>query len=385
MRWFHAPLHVARAFLATESAAGYLMLAVTLLALGVANSPWAAAYHTLGHRTLLPGLSLETLVMDGGMTLFFLTVGLELKHEMQDGLLRTAAQALLPLAAAIGGVAAPALLFLAITQHTPEYQAGWAIPTATDIAFAVSVLRLLGSRVPRAALMFLLALAIYDDLAAILIITLFYGHAPTLLSLLACAPALLVLVGLNRLRVARIWPYLVAGALLWWLIARAGIHPTLAGVLTALCIPTHRRDGSPVLVRLLHGLHPYVAFGVLPVFAFLSAGVSLDSLPEGAAQHPLTLAIAIALVVGKPLGITLASIGCAALFMGGVPKELPLRTLIGLGLVAGIGFTMSLFIGDLAFATNAERQLVTLGVMVGSLLAALLGASWIRLGRAVPV
>lgn len=374
-------LRLAREFLALESAGGMVMLGTTSLAMLLANSPASASYFAFTHAPLALGLTLHHFVVDVLMALFFFTVGMELKYEMREGALAAPGQKILPLLAALGGVAAPALIYLYFTHATPGLGAGWAIPTATDIAFALCVLRLLGSAVPQGAKIFLLALAIYDDLAAILIIALFYAHAPGMLPLGLVALVCAALWGLNRLHVRALWPYLALGAALWLAVYHAGIHPTVAGVITALAIPLRSRAGVPVLAPLLHRLHPWVAFGVLPLFAFTVAGVDLRGLALSDALGALPLGIALALFLGKPLGIFLATLAGVRLRIAPLPAGVRWGVLYGVATVAGIGFTMSLFIGDLAFSDPEHENLVKLGVLAGSLFSALFGVILLRLRR----
>lgn len=353
------------------------MLLAMVAALGLANSPLAAYYQQFIGLSL-PGLgALHTVVVDDLMPIFFLMIGIELLHEMTAGTLVTRAQKILPLIAAAGGAVVPALLFLAMTYHAPEYRAGWAIPTATDIAFALCVLNLVGKNMPPAAKIFLLAIAIYDDLAAILIIAVFYSHGVAWLPLLGAAGCVAALAGLRRLHVAHLAPYLLLGAGLAALLHAGGVHATIAGVLTGFFIP------RPTAERAMRWLHPLVSFAILPLFAFVSAGISFAAIPADAWQSPLVLGIALGLCVGKPLGITSATWLAVRFRLADLPKDTSWRVLRAIATLAGVGFTMSLFIGQLAFqATPDLVNIVALSVLAASALAALLGGWLLR--RAQP-
>lgn len=349
-------------FFKTESAAGLTMLGVAALAMLIANSPLAALYHD----NVAP---LSHWINDVLMVFFFLHVGMELKSEMTGGALADKKNILLPLIAAIGGMAAPAAVYLFINRDIAAHWNGWAIASATDIAFAICVLQLVGKSVPNALKIFLLAIAIFDDLGAILIIAFFYSHGVALLPLLASIGITGALYAFNRLRILRLWPYMLAGIALWFTLHASGIHTTLAGVIVGLFIPRERLKG------LMHTLHPWVAFLVLPIFAFASAGVPLGSAHLLA---PLPLSIALGLFIGKQLGIFGASYALIRLGFAKLPAAASWRQVYGAATVAGIGFTMSLFIGMLAFKDPALQEQVKIGVIAGSLLSALLGAILLR-------
>lgn len=370
-----------REFLDSEAAGGLILMAAAALALIVANSPLAEAYFSALHAYLGP-LSVSHWINDGLMAVFFLLVGLEIKREMLDGQLSTWPRRVLPGIAAAGGMAVPALVYVAINRNNPAALSGWAIPTATDIAFALGVLSLLGSRVPGSLKIFLTALAIIDDLGAVLIIAVFYTSGLSLAYLGAAFAVIALLVVLNRMLVLTLLPYIVLGVVLWVLVLKSGVHATLAGVALALTIPLkissgsgHDLDHSP-LHRLEHGLHKIVPFFVIPIFGFANAGVSLGGLSAAALVEPLTLGVAAGLVAGKLVGV----FGSSALAIRLGFADLPVNTgwlhMIGISLLCGIGFTMSLFIGLLAFASDVALQdAVKVGILAGSFIAAILGAA----------
>ncbi len=313
-------------------------------------------------------------INDGLMALFFFLIGLEVKREIVTGQLRSWKQAALPVYAAIGGMIVPALVFVAINSGSAENIRGWAIPAATDIAFALGLLALLGSRVPVALKALLLAIAIIDDIGAIAIIALFYTENMNLGALaLALVPAAGMLL-LNRTGVARTIPYFLLGAFLWICVLKSGVHATLAGVVTAMFVPIATDDERP-LERLEHALHPWVAFLILPIFAFANAGVSFAGAGLEALLAPLSLGIAAGLVVGKQFGIFGACWIAARLKLANLPSEVSWRHIYGLSCLAGIGFTMSLFIGGLAFVDPAQIDAVKMGVLSGSLISAIIGMS----------
>ncbi|MER8522641.1 Na+/H+ antiporter NhaA [Mesorhizobium sp. M0598] len=370
-----------REFLDSEAAGGLVLMAAAALALIVANSPLGEAYFSALHAYLGP-LSVSHWINDGLMAVFFLLVGLEIKREMLDGQLSTWPRRVLPGIAAAGGMAAPALVYVAINHNNPAALSGWAIPTATDIAFALGVLSLLGRRVPGSLKIFLTALAIIDDLGAVLIIAVFYTSGLSLAYLGAAFAVIALLVVLNRMRVLTLLPYILLGIVLWVLVLKSGVHATLAGVALALTIPLkispgsgHDLDHSP-LHRLEHGLHKVVAFFVIPIFGFANAGVSLAGLSAAALAEPLTLGVAAGLVLGKLVGVFGSSALAIRLGFADLPVNAGWLHMVGISLLCGIGFTMSLFIGLLAFASDAALQdAVKVGILAGSFIAALLGAA----------
>ncbi len=288
----------------------------------------------------------------------------------------------MPLIAALGGIALPALVYLGINSGIAAHTNGWAIPTATDIAFAICVISLLGKRVPAAAKIFLLAIAIYDDLAAILIIALFYSKGVALLPLAIAAGITAGMYLLNRRGISHLLLYLLLGAALWHFVHEAGIHTTVAGMITGLMIPLQTRDGRTPLPHLMHLLHPWVGFLILPLFAFVSAGVDLRGITPAAFTEPLTLGIAAGLFFGKQLGIFVATFLAVKLGLATRPAGTNWATLYGVAIIAGVGFTMSLFIGFLAFHDATLHNAVKLGVIVGSLASALWGMLVLRLATA---
>lgn len=369
-------------FLEHEAAGGLVLLAAAGLALAIANSPLNAAYEHLLHTSLTLGLQPYALsqsvlhwINDGLMVIFFFLVGLEIKREFLAGALSSRKSAALPLVAALGGIVVPAAIYAVINWDNPVALRGWAIPAATDIAFAVGVLAVLGSRIPPALKIFLLALAIIDDLGAIVIIALFYTSELSVTALLLALVGILVLVALNRTHVTRIWPYIAAGLFVWVCVLQSGVHATLAGVATALAIPlkagTAETEGP--LEKLEHALGPWVSFGVLPVFAFANAGVSLGGLTAAQMFDTVPLGIALGLVIGKPVGIFGFARAAIASGAAAMPAGTTQRQLFGAAVLGGIGFTMSLFIGMLAFQDPGLAMELRIGVLAGSILSAIAG------------
>lgn len=363
------------------AAGGLLLMGCAALAILVANSPWAAHYETaLAYR--LGGLTLLHWINDGLMALFFLLVGLEIKREVLHGQLSTWAGRLLPGSAALGGMLGPALVYLAFNLGADGHPRGWAIPSATDIAFALGVLSLLGPRVPTSLRIFLMALAIIDDLGAVLIIAFFYTASVDSLMLALAGASLIALIGLNRAGCTRLAPYLAIGAVLWVLVLNSGVHATLAGVALALTIPLRTRaggDAAPPLARLEHGLQPWVAFLIVPLFGFANAGVSFAGMSVAALAEPIPLGVALGLFVGKQVGVFLTAALLVRAGWARLPPGATWRQLYGVAALCGIGFTMSLFIGLLAFpdAPALQAQL-KLGVLAGSLLSTALGVYLLR-------
>jgi len=366
-------------FLASEQASSILLLLVTILALVIANSVLAEHYHHFWHHHVL-GLSLEEWVNDGLMAIFFLLIGLELKRELYVGELSSVNNALLPTIAAMGGMIVPALIFWQF-NHGTAYQAGVGIPMATDIAFAIGVLSLLGKRVPAPLKVFLVAFAVIDDLGAAIMIAVFYTASISWPHLLGALAILALLFALNRWRVLSMLPYLLGGACMWWLTLQSGVHATLAGIALAFAIPFNRQpenDHSPSH-QLEHALHLPVAFVILPVFAFANTGVQIaaNSL-DTVFSHHNSLGIILGLLLGKPLGITLAVL--ASLVAGVCKLHAPLRLahVIGAGMLGGIGFTMSIFITNLAFSEMGDAiNLSKMAILTGSLLSGLAGWVWL--------
>ena len=379
------PFSAIRNALASEAAGGLVLMAAAACALVVANTGLAETYVHALHAPLGP-LSVQHWINDGLMAVFFLLVGLEIKREALDGGLRTWPDRALPGIAALGGMAVPALVYLAFNAGTGTAR-GWAIPAATDIAFALGVLALLGRRVPVSLKILLSAVAIVDDLGAVVIIALVYtgGLDPTMLGL--AASVLAVLVGLNRAGVAALTPYLLLGLVLWVLVLRSGVHATVAGVLLAMTVPIRPSPGRPEdatspLHRLEHAITPFVAFGIVPLFGFANAGVPLLGLSPGALLDPMTLGVAGGLFLGKQVGVFAALRLAVSLGLARRPGGATWRQVYGVAVLCGIGFTMSLFIGALAFTDAAHETEVKLGVLAGSLLSGLVGA--VILGTAAP-
>ena len=381
-------------FLRLESAGGLVLMAVTGFALLAANSPLGPAYGEFLDIPLVvrfgsAGIEKPLIlwINDGLMAVFFLLVGLELKREVLEGHLSSVRQALLPGFAAAGGMAIPALIFAALNWGDPVAMKGWAIPAATDIAFALGILSLLGPRVPPALKAFLLSVAIFDDLGAIIIIALFYSAQLSLTALLLAAFLVMGLFVLNRRGVMRPAAYFVLGIPLWVAVLKSGVHATLAGVVLAAFIP-HRLGSTPggsgeqdsLLLRLEHTLHPWVAFGVLPVFALANAGVPLLDISFTDLVHPVPLGIMGGLVLGKFIGIVGMSVLAVALKAADLPKGVGWRQLQGAALLCGVGFTMSLFIASLAFEQGGEAYfgLERLGILMGSLLSGVAGYGFLR-------
>ena len=355
-------------------------MASAALGMVIANSPLADDYLHFLHWKIA-GLDVLHWINDGLMALFFLLVGLEIKRELLVGELNSWPCRALPFMAALGGMMIPALIFFAVNWQTPENWRGWAIPTATDIAFALGVLSLLGSRIPNSLKVFLISLAIIDDLGAILIIAIFYASSLSALALGAAGAVMLALVVLNMLGVTRLAPYLVLGVLLWASMLFSGVHATLAGVVLAMIIPLgapdeneNKASASP-LYRLEDALGPWVAFIVLPVFGFANAGVSLTGVNLETMLAPLSLGIVLGLFVGKQLGIMAFIVAGSRARVVKLPAGATWRQIYGVAVLCGIGFTMSLFIGLLAFDEQQQIAATKLAVLVGSLLAAVIGAA----------
>lgn len=418
-------------FLHIEAVSGVILLVAAATALVWANSPWASSYEHVWHTPV--GVSVGTHVIshslhfwinDGLMTVFFLVVGMEIRREIHEGALSNAQLASLPLAAAAGGVAVPALIYLAINAD-PALRQGWAIPTATDIAFAVGVLALLGRSIPSSIRVFLLALAIIDDIAAVLIIALFYSSGLEYSGLLLALLGVAVVIAFQRLGIASAFSYVLPGAIVWCGMLMSGAHPTLAGVVLGLMTPVFRRpareqplevaaralnefgershtgtadvlelvspvrrleeaqrDLLPPVIRVQAALHPWVAFGVMPLFALANAGVSLDGADFSGASLSVLAGVALALIFGKPLGILLGSWMAVRVGWSRLPPGATWQAMWVVGCLGGIGFTMSIFIAMLAFDDAHLLAAAKLGVLIASLAAAVVG---LLLGRAYVV
>jgi Na+:H+ antiporter, NhaA family len=370
-----------RQFLDSEASGGLILMAVAALAIVVANSPVADGYFHALHVYLGP-LSLQHWINDALMSVFFLLVGLEIKREMLDGQLSSWSRRVLPGAAAAGGMALPALIYIGFNLSDPSTFRGWAIPTATDIAFALGVLSLLGDRVPASLKIFLAALAIIDDLGAVIVIAIFYTADINVLALAVAAVLIGNLVILNRSGVKNIWIYLGLGVLLWIAVFLSGIHATLAGVVLALAIPLKVTPGAPEapheespLHKLEHALQKPVAFFIVPLFGFANAGVSFAGASASVLAEPVTIGVAAGLLFGKLAGV----LGTVVLLVKSGLAQLPARAtwsqMTGMSLLCGIGFTMSLFIGLLAFPDASSQDHVKIGILAGSLASGLAGAA----------
>jgi Na+:H+ antiporter, NhaA family len=365
-----------RNLLTSEASGGVVLMAAAAVAIAVANSPAGALYfHVL--EIHLGGLSLLDWVNDALMAVFFLLVGLEIKREMVCGELSSWRRRALPGLAALGGMIAPALVYLAFSRGQGAFLKGWAIPAATDIAFALGVLALLGKRVPASLKVFLAALAIIDDLGAVVVIALFYSGGLALPMLAAAAACLVVLAILNASGVRKLWPYLLIGLPLWFFVLKSGVHATVAGVALAVFIPlgAGAEDEHTPLHRLEHGLAPWVAFVIVPIFGFANAGVPFTGVTMQTLTHPVTLGVAAGLYIGKQIGVFAAARLAVALGLAARPLGARWVQIYGVAQICGIGFTMSLFIGMLAFpVSEALINETKIGVLAGSLLSALSGA-----------
>ncbi len=382
-------------FFRLEAAGGLVLLLASALALLIANSDFADAYdHLLNGVKVLVGfttaggteIGLNKTVLhwvnDGLMVIFFFLIGLEIKRELLVGELSTRARALLPLLGAIGGIAIPAAVYWFINRDVPVNMPGWAISCATDIAFAICMIALVGSRVPVSLKILLMAIAVIDDLGAIIIIALFYAHGFNPAPLVFAGFALMGLFFLNRRGVASLIPYIALGVVLWLAVMHSGIHATLAGVLTALFIPLRlpKQQGASPAERLEHRLHPWVAFMILPVFGLANAGVPFGGMSFSNLGDPLTLGIALGLVIGKPLGIFTTLFLAIRCGLSPMPAGANWTQIFGLSVLCGIGFTMSLFIGGLAFSGGEQQAEIRLGVLSGSIVSAILGYLILRYG-----
>jgi len=370
-------------FFQLEAASGLLLIAAAVLALIINNSPLSYLYSGLldvpvavqvGALNIAKPLLLW--INDGLMALFFLLIGLEVKREVVDGHLSKPAQVILPATAAVGGMVVPALIYWFINRDNPAAVAGWAIPTATDIAFALGVLALLGKRVPVSLKLFLMTLAIIDDLGAIIVIALFYSGTLSSVSLLLAAACLVALVAMNRLGVVKLGPYMIVGLILWVCVLKSGVHATLAGFALALCIPLRTRNAetSPLL-SLEHALHPWVAYAILPIFAFANAGVSLAGMSADSFTHPVPMGIAVGLLLGKTVGVFGLTWLAVKLRVAALPEGAGWGQILGVAILCGIGFTMSLFVGSLAFAPGSSDYagMDRMGILTGSFFAAVIG------------
>jgi NhaA family Na+:H+ antiporter len=368
-------------FIRLETSGGIILMIAAVLAMIIANSPLATAYDAILGTYIKVGIgSFEIAkpailwINDGLMAIFFFLVGLEIKREVLAGELSSFDKAILPIMAAIGGMAVPGLIYAIINWGTPENLNGWAIPTATDIAFALGILALIGSRAPVALKIFLLAIAIIDDLGAIVIIAVFYTSQLSINALTISMLGFAVAIVLNRMGIQRTAPYLLVGIVMWVFVLKSGVHATLAGVLIALTIPLKsKNEDEALLYKMEHGLHPWVAFLILPIFAFANAGVNFTGIGIDDLLQPLTLGIAVGLFLGKQIGVFLATWIGVKSGIARLPENVTWRHVYGVACLTGVGFTMSLFIGSLAFDAADEMNAVRLGVVLGSVLSGLFG------------
>ena len=373
-----------RKFLQLQSTAGILLFGAMILAMVVKNSPLGEIYQallTIPGQVRIGALNIEKplflWVNDGLMAIFFFLVGLEIKREVVEGYLSEKSQIILPLLAALGGMLVPALIYAALNRNDPLALRGWAVPTATDIAFALGVLGVLGSRIPVALKAFLLTIATLDDLGAIVVIAVFYTANLSLVTLAFAGVAVAMLAVLRALNVMRVGPYIVTGIILWVCVLKSGVHATLAGVLTAMAIPATARspDETPPLRALIHTLHPWVAFGILPIFAFVNTGILFAGMSLQMLVGPVPMGIITGLFVGKQLGVFGFSWLAIKLRLAQKPPGISWLQIYGVSILCGIGFTMSLFIGGLAFSEGGAgyARIDRFGILVGSLLSGILG------------
>ena len=373
-----------RKFLQLQSTAGILLFGAMILAMVVKNSPLGEIYQallTIPGQVRIGALNIEKplflWVNDGLMAIFFFLVGLEIKREVVEGYLSEKSQIILPLLAALGGMLVPALIYAALNRNDPLALRGWAVPTATDIAFALGVLGVLGSRIPVALKAFLLTIATLDDLGAIVVIAVFYTANLSLVTLAFAGVAVAMLAVLRALNVMRVGPYIVTGIILWVCVLKSGVHATLAGVLTAMAIPATARspDETPPLRALIHTLHPWVAFGILPIFAFVNTGILFAGMSLQMLVGPVPMGIITGLFVGKQLGVFGFSWLANKLRLAQKPPGISWLQIYGVSILCGIGFTMSLFIGGLAFSEGGAgyARIDRFGILVGSLLSGILG------------
>ena len=369
-------------FFKLEAASGIVLLFAAVIALIISNSELSSLYFSTLEKYLFIGinnfglkLSVLHWINDALMAVFFFFVTLEIKREFLQGELSNIKQALLPIIAAVGGMVIPALIYVFINLGDGETLKGWAIPSATDIAFSLGVLSLLGSRVPLSLKVFLTALAIIDDLGAIVIIALFYSGDLSIKYLSLMLLAFIVLLVINKFNVKKFLPYLIVGIFLWDFTHNSGIHATIAGVLLAMTIPHRKKDKDfSLLIKVEHAISPYVAFGIMPIFAFANAGVSLEGLSFLSLLDKVPLGIVLGLFVGKQLGVFVFSYVSIKLKVAQMPSNTSWYNFYGVGVLTGIGFTMSLFVGNLAFADNLQyMDGVKIGVLTGSLLSTLFG------------
>ncbi|MCT8663135.1 Na+/H+ antiporter NhaA [Glaesserella parasuis] len=379
-----------RKFLQLESASGILLLAFAMLAMLFANTPLRDLYFDFLSMPVSIQIGLFSIhkpllmwVNDGFMAVFFVLIGLEVKREMMVGAISSYQRAIFPAIGALGGMIVPALVFTLINSDSPEFQQGWAIPMATDIAFALGVLGLLGKRVPFALKIFLLALAIIDDLGAIVVIAIFFSHELSTTALISAVIAITALIIMNRMRVTAICAYMVVGLILWASVLKSGVHATLAGVIIGFCVPLKGKNGEEPLAHFEHILAPWCSFVILPLFAFSNAGVSLAGMSLSTLFSPLTMGVALGLLVGKTLGVFSFSFLAVKLGIAQLSEGINFKQIFAVSILCGIGFTMSMFLAGLAFGGDeADGQFISLarlGILIGSGISAVLGYYLLKL------
>ncbi|WP_192881477.1 Na+/H+ antiporter NhaA [Haemophilus haemolyticus] len=375
-------------FLKLESAGGILLLFSAAVAMLLANSPLSNQYNdflnlpvSLQIGSFSINKTLIHWINDGFMAVFFVLVGMEVKKELFEGALSTYQQAIFPAIAAVGGMIVPALVYWFIAKQDPSLANGWAIPMATDIAFALGIMALLSKQVPLPLKIFLLALAIIDDLGAIVVIALFFSHELSVQALIFSGISILTLVLLNRFRVSALCAYMVIGAILWASVLKSGVHATLAGVIIGFCIPLTGKKGERPLHDFEHILAPWSSFVILPLFAFANAGVSFDGIDVSMISSPLLLAIACGLIIGKPVGVFGFSYISVKLGLAKLPDGINFKQIFAVAVLCGIGFTMSMFLASLAFDADAGESVNTLsrlGILLGSTVSATLGYLFLK-------
>ncbi|MCQ9121889.1 Na(+)/H(+) antiporter NhaA [Rodentibacter pneumotropicus] len=381
-------LQLIQQFFKLESSSGILLLFAALIAILFANSPLGTIYNDFLHLpvsvqvgTFAIGKTLLHWINDGFMAVFFVLVGLEVKRELLEGSLSSYQQAIFPAFAAVGGMVIPALVYVFIAYQDPTLANGWAIPMATDIAFALGIMALLSKQVPLPLKVFLLALAIIDDLGAIVVIALFFSHGLSIQALIFAAIAIMLLIILNRFKVTALCAYMVVGIILWTSVLKSGVHATLAGVIIGFCIPLKGEKGETPLEDFEHLLTPWTSFLILPLFAFANAGVSFEGLDFSMLTSPLLLAIALGLIIGKPLGVFGFSYLSVKLGIAKLPEDINFKQIFSVAILCGIGFTMSMFLASLAFDENTGESVNTLsrlGILLGSTFSAIVGYIFLK-------
>lgn len=376
-------LQLIKQFFKLESAGGIALLCSALIAMFFANSPLSSTYNdflNLPVSIQIGSFAIDKTLIhwinDGFMAVFFVLVGLEVKRELLEGSLSSYQQAIFPAIAAIGGMVVPALVYVFIAHQEPALLNGWAIPMATDIAFALGIMALLSKQVPLPLKVFLLALAIIDDLGAIVVIALFFSHGLSLPALLSAAVGIILLVALNRFKVTSLAAYMIVGTILWASVLKSGVHATLAGVIIGFCIPLKGEHGEKPLEEFEHLLAPWTTFLILPLFAFANAGVSFEGLDLSMLSSPLLLAITLGLVIGKPIGVFGFSYLSVKFGIAKLPENINFKQIFAVAILCGIGFTMSMFLSSLAFDANAGEsvnELSRLGILLGSSISAIIG------------